>query len=73
MKHLTIAATCIAVVPLLIAIFVMKDFRLSDRQNEFDHSGLSGAPARDSDSVHTSSNDHSIEEDDKKGAPVSAL
>ncbi|KAG8871995.1 hypothetical protein FRB98_000354, partial [Tulasnella sp. 332] len=40
MRHLTIAATCIAVVPLLLAIFVMKDFRLTDRQNAADDSPL---------------------------------
>ncbi|KAG8861478.1 hypothetical protein FRB96_002927 [Tulasnella sp. 330] len=53
MRHLTIAATCIAVVPLLLAIFVMKDFRLTDRQNAADDSPLDGR-IDDHGSIHKS-------------------
>ncbi|KAG8996661.1 hypothetical protein FRB94_008158 [Tulasnella sp. JGI-2019a] len=42
MKNLTIAATCVAVIPLLLAIFLMQDYRLNDRQNAVDDSTLDG-------------------------------
>ncbi len=75
MKKLTIAATCVAVIPLLIGIFVMKDFRLSDRQNELDQSDLAGKPSSDTESAHTHTEEHGgagEEEDLKKAARVSA-
>jgi hypothetical protein len=46
MKHLTIAATCVAVVPLLLAIFVTKEFKLTDLQNAFDKTDNAGRPTR---------------------------
>ncbi|KAG8996659.1 hypothetical protein FRB94_008156 [Tulasnella sp. JGI-2019a] len=42
MRNLTIAATCVAIIPLLLAIFVMRDYRLNDRQNAVDDSTLDG-------------------------------
>ncbi len=70
MKHLTIAATVVAVVPLLLGIFLMKDFRLSDNQNEFDHADLSGKVTHDDDSSYNEESEAAAE--DNKKVPVAA-
>lgn len=38
----TIAAACVAVVPLVVSIFMISDYRLGDTQNAVDGTDLAG-------------------------------
>lgn len=72
MLNLTIAATVIAIVPLLLGIFLMKEFNLSDRQNDVDKSKLNGRTSEvnsEVDSVEGMDQDY---DDGKKGVGAQA-
>ncbi|GMK58689.1 hypothetical protein CspeluHIS016_0601310 [Cutaneotrichosporon spelunceum] len=72
MHRLVLGATIVAILPIIVSIFMIKDIRLTDSQNAFDGKDLEGRPVAEADELYQVEKEEMAERARQRGASVTA-